>query len=110
MLDLVKLATPLEPVRFPSGRVSEARPLDAEGWAMLRELQQTKDNAGAVLLLKRCCPDVTDEDIATLGTEDVSKIVLYCARQITVAEQIVGESSGETTMASSSSDSPPPTT
>jgi hypothetical protein len=107
-LDLVKLAAPLDAVILPNGRELSARPLDAEGWAMLKQVQETHDSDGALLLLQRCLPDATPEDLATLGIEDVTKIVLYCARQIAVAEDVLGESSAGAVTPSPAS--PPRTT
>jgi hypothetical protein len=109
MINVLKLSTPLDTMEFPDGSVQRAVALDAEGWALFRQLQKTPDNEGGLRLLRRCFPDATDENIGSLGFEDVPKLILYCARQIVIAEQIVGESSGEAT-GSSSSDSPTSTT
>jgi hypothetical protein len=95
-LDLLKLATPLEPIILPTRTAEDAVravPLDAEGWAMLRQLQHTPDHAGALALLRRCIPDATDDDLGALAEEDVQRIILYCARKIRVVEEAMGESS-----------------
>lgn len=109
MLDLVAIAAPLEPIRFPNGREFAARPLDAAGWELAREVQRTQDPEQALALLKRCVPDATDEDLASLGNADGLVIVKYCARQVDLAMEALGNSRGAMTE-STSPPSPPNST
>lgn len=109
MLDLLALATPLEPVKLPNGRELAARPLDAEGWELLRTIEQSGDDAQALALLQRILPDATDADLSSLGIEDVQTLMLYAARKIRLGFAAVGNSSGAGA-GSSSLPSPPPST
>ena len=95
MLDLLALATPLEPVKFPNGRVFEVRPLDAVGWEMMRTATESASDGDALALLTRCVPDATPDDMATLGIEDVQHLLLYATRKVRFAADAVKNSSGE---------------
>lgn len=94
MLDLLALAKPLEPVKLPNGRVLSCRPLDATGWELVKQAQQTGDGATAMAALKACLPDATDADLETLGIEDIGVIIQYAARQILLAQDTLGNSPG----------------
>ena len=109
MLDLLALAKPLEPVKLPNGRVLAARPLDAAGWELLRKIESTGDASQGVELLRRVLPDVTDDDLATLGIEDVPNILFYCARKIQAGFDAVGNSPGTAAANTSPPSSPSPT-
>lgn len=109
MLDLLALAKPLEPVKLPNGRVLDARPLDAEGWELLRAVEKSGDEAQAVALLRRILPDLTDDDLVSLGVEDIGVLVLYAARKIHQGLAVVGNSAGTGTASTSPPSSPSPT-
>lgn len=94
MLDLLALAKPLAPVRFPNGREVPCRPLDAEGWEKVRRAQLTGDGNDAMAAIRACLPDATDADLTTLGIEDVGVIIQYAARQILLAQEALGNSTG----------------
>lgn len=109
MLDLLAMAKPLEPIKLPNGRVYPARPLDAEGWELVRKAQATGDGADALAALRAIMPGVTDEDLATLGVEDVSVLVQYAARQIKLGLDALGNSPGGGETPPTPPSDPPPT-
>lgn len=95
MLDLLALATPLEPVQFPNGRVFPVRPLDAIGWEMLRTATASGSDGDALATLRRCVPDATDDDFVSLGIEDVQNLLLYATRKVRFVSDAIKNSSGE---------------
>lgn len=107
-VDLLALATPLEPVRLPNGSEHAVVPLDAVGWQLLRAVQEERDDAKAVALLRRCLPTASDRDLESLGIEDVGTLLVYAARKVQLASDAVGNSRGGT--APSTPASVPPTT
>lgn len=109
MLDLVARAKPLEPIRFPNGRELAARPLDADGWELVRAAQRNQDAASMLAAVKYVVPDATDDDLNVLGIEDFGAILTYAARQIVEALDTVGNSAGTGTTSTSPPSSPPPT-
>lgn len=108
MLDL-SLTKPMEPVKLPNGRVLEARPLDADGWELWREVRKTGDNAKAVELVQRILPDATLDDLESLGEETTAALVLYVQGKVSSALALLGNSPGTGTASTSPPSSPPPT-
>jgi len=83
---LADLEAPLEPVQFPNGKVFAVRALDAAGYEMLAHVQaHPEDNDAAVALLKRCVPDATDADLATVVSDSgrmVAGLLAHVARKL----------------------------
>jgi hypothetical protein len=86
VVDLVALARPLPAVRFPNGSEHQLRAFDAAAWKVFREGQATPDvnvrNAKGVELLRMCAPTASDDDLTSLGAEDMGYIFATCARQV----------------------------
>lgn len=110
MLDLVKLAEPLEPVKFPDGSVHAVHPLDALGWELLRAFEVSGDEAQGVQLLHLIVPTATATQLASLGIGDAPRIMLYATRKIALVEDALKNPSGEAAPDPSTSPPSPPDT
>lgn len=96
---LADLEEPIQPVTLPNGgRTLEVRPLDSFGAQLASQVPTTDAEAIPYYwrIVKRCTPDITDEELEGLTIVQLDFIVTLASRQKSIVEQYLGKSKART--------------